>query len=71
MMTREEHPDDRRRVRLVVTSRGQAILDASTSGAMMYLAKKLNNASADDREVIVKAMRTLRLVFANTRSTGA
>jgi DNA-binding MarR family transcriptional regulator len=71
MMTREEHPDDRRRVRLAVTSRGQAILEASTRGTMTYLAKKLNSISADDREVIVKAMETLRSVFTNSTLTGA
>jgi DNA-binding MarR family transcriptional regulator len=71
MMTREEHPDDRRRVRLAVTSRGQAILETSTRGTMTYLAKKLNSVSADDREVIVKAMETLRSVFTNSPLTGA
>jgi DNA-binding MarR family transcriptional regulator len=71
MMTREEHPVDRRRVRLAVTSRGQAILEASTRETMMYLAKKLGIVSAEDREVIVKAMETLRLVFTNSTLTGA
>lgn len=70
MMTREEHPDDRRRVRLDVTSRGRTILETSTIGTMAYLAKKLNNVSADDREVIVKAMEALRSVFANNTQTG-
>lgn len=70
LITREEHPDDRRRVRLDVTSRGRAILEASTVGTMTYLAKKLNTVSADDREVIVKAMETLRSVFANSTQTG-
>jgi hypothetical protein len=31
---------------------------------MAYLADKLRNVSAEDREVIVKAMEALRLVFA-------
>jgi DNA-binding MarR family transcriptional regulator len=71
MMTREEHPDDRRRVRLAVTSSGQAILEVSTRGTMAYLAEKLNNVSVEDREAIVKAMETLRSVFANYTLTGA
>ena len=71
MMTREDQPDDRRRVRLVVTSHGRAILEASTRGTMVYLAKKLSSIGADDREVIVKAMKTLRSVFASSTLEGA
>jgi DNA-binding MarR family transcriptional regulator len=71
LMTREDQPDNRRRVRLVVTSRGRAILEASTRGTMAYLAKKLSSVSADNREVIVKAMETLRSVFTNNTLKGA
>jgi DNA-binding MarR family transcriptional regulator len=71
LMTREDQPDNRRRVRLVVTSRGRAILEASTRGTMAYLAKKLSSVSADNREVIVKAMETLRSVFTNSTLKGA
>jgi DNA-binding MarR family transcriptional regulator len=71
MMTREEHPDDRRRIRLAVTEPGEAILEASTRGTMTYLAKKLSGVSADDREIIVKAMETLRSVFTNSTVIGA
>lgn len=71
MMTREDQPDNRRRVRLVVTSRGRAILDASTRGTMAYLAKKLGGLSAGNREVIAKAMETLRSVFMDSTMKGA
>jgi DNA-binding MarR family transcriptional regulator len=71
MMKREEQPDDRRRVRLTVTRRGQAILEASTHATMTYLSKKLNSVSADDREIIVKAMETLRSVFTDSTLTRA
>jgi DNA-binding MarR family transcriptional regulator len=71
MMTREDQPDNRRRVRLVVTSRGRAILDAATRGTMIYLAKRLSSISADNRELIVKAMETLRSVFASSKLEGA
>jgi DNA-binding MarR family transcriptional regulator len=70
LMTREEHPGDRRRVRLAVTRPGEIILETSTNGTMAYLAKKLSNMSADGREVIVKAMNTLRLIFINSTSIG-
>lgn len=64
MMTRQDNPADRRCVRLVVTARGLAILDASTRGTLAYLADKLGNVGDDGREVIVKAMKSLRSVFA-------
>ena len=63
MMTREEHPADRRRVRLAVTSHGRAILENATRETLTYLAKKLSNVTPDNREVIVKAMEILRLTF--------
>jgi DNA-binding MarR family transcriptional regulator len=63
MMAREDHPADRRRVRLTVTGRGLAILEASTQGTLSYLADKLSGVDADDREVIVKAMEVLRSIF--------
>jgi len=66
MMTREEHPADRRRVRLVVTSHGRAILEAATRETLTYLAKKLSNVTPDNREVIVKAMEILRLTFTSS-----
>jgi MarR family transcriptional regulator for hemolysin len=70
MMTREDHPDDRRRVRLDATSRGKAILETSTRETMTYLAEKLNSVSASDRVVIVNAMKSLRSIFANNTQTG-
>jgi DNA-binding MarR family transcriptional regulator len=71
MMTREDQPDNRRRVRLVVTSRGRAILETSRHGTMAYLAEKLSSVSADNRELIVKAMQALRSVFTNSTPKGA
>ncbi|MGA2934186.1 MAG: MarR family transcriptional regulator [Methanomicrobiales archaeon] len=64
LMAREDHPADRRRVRLTVTDHGLAILGASTQGTLSYLADKLSGVEADKREVIDKAMETLRTVFA-------
>jgi DNA-binding MarR family transcriptional regulator len=71
MMTREEHPDDRRRIRLTVTGPGQKILETSTRGTIAYLEKKFGSVSADDREVIVKAMEILRSVFISNTTIGA
>jgi DNA-binding MarR family transcriptional regulator len=63
MMTREGHPTDRRRVRLAVTPRGLRILEASRRGTLAYLADKLDGVAAENRAVIVKAMKVLRSVF--------
>ena len=64
LMTREEHPSDRRRLKLGVTRRGQAVLENCTQGTLAHLSSKLSRVGAEDREVIVRAMQTLRSVFA-------
>jgi DNA-binding MarR family transcriptional regulator len=71
MVTRQDNPADRRCVQLVVTSNGISILDASTGGTLAYLAGKLGNVGANDREVIVKAMKSLRSVFASSAKIRA
>jgi len=63
MMTREDQPDNRRCVRLDVTSRGRAILETSTRGTLASLERKLDSIKAEDREVIVKALEILRKAF--------
>jgi DNA-binding MarR family transcriptional regulator len=70
MMTREDHPADRRRVRLIVTHSGQKILETSRRSTLAYLADKLSSVSADDREVIFKAMKALQPIFASGARTG-
>jgi len=71
MMTRQDNPADRRRVRLAATPRGITILEASRQRTMAYLADKLRDVSAEDREVIVKAMEALRSVFTAGQQIGA
>jgi len=63
MMIREDHPEDRRRVKLTVTHVGEQILEASRQDALTYLSTKLSNITADDRETIVKAMNVLQPIF--------
>jgi len=67
MMTRQGHPTDRRRLRLIVTPRGAKILEISRSGTLACLAEKLNGVTAQDRGIIVKAMGVLRSVFAESQ----
>ncbi len=63
LLKREEHPADRRRLKLFATSRGVKITDVSRQGTMTYLTQKLDALSVDDRAAIIKAMETLRSVF--------
>jgi DNA-binding MarR family transcriptional regulator len=65
LMTRADHPEDRRRVRLTVTRRGRTILQKSTDETVSYLAQKLSGVDADSREVIEKAVEALRIIFAS------
>ncbi len=63
LMKREEHPADRRRVRLAVTRRGLTILQASRKATLTYLEEKLCETNSDEREAIVKAMKAMRSAF--------
>jgi DNA-binding MarR family transcriptional regulator len=71
MMTREDHPADRRRVQLTVTHRGQKILETSRRGTLTYLTDKLGDIGAEDREVIFKAMKALQPIFTIGTQTGS
>jgi len=63
MLTREDNPADRRRVKLGVTNHGLGILETSRRDTLIYLKGKIASLSADEREVIVKAMKAMRSVF--------
>ncbi len=63
LITREEQPADRRRVKLAVTSRGLSILETSRKGTLASLSEKLAGISADDKAAIAEVMQTLRSVF--------
>jgi DNA-binding MarR family transcriptional regulator len=63
LMSREEHPVDRRRIRLTVTHSGVLVHRASRTQTMAYLSEKLGGVSDDEREIIVRSMEILRRVF--------
>ena len=69
MMLREDHPADRRRVRLTITDLGQKILETSRQDTLTYLAGKLSSVRADDREVIFEAMKALQPIFTSGAQT--
>jgi MarR family transcriptional regulator for hemolysin len=64
LLTREEQPEDRRRVKLAVTSKGLSILGACREGTLTALSEKLATLSDNERATITAAMQTLRVVFA-------
>jgi len=70
-MTREEQATDRRRVKLTVTRRGLAVLKTCREGTLAHLSDKLSCLAPEDREGIVRAMQTLRSVFATDTHKGA
>jgi MarR family transcriptional regulator for hemolysin len=63
LIVREEHPRDRRRLKLSLTNRGIEILDASQTATLAYFAQKLANTTAADRASIIQAMNTMRTVL--------
>jgi Transcriptional regulators len=69
LVSREDHPLDRRRLRLDVTNDGQKILEKARKGTIAHLANKLSCISADDRETISKAMKALQLIFGPAAQT--
>ncbi len=71
MITREDNPSDRRRLKLTVTNHGSIVLETSRRGTLTYLTDKIASLSAEDREIIIKAMKALRSVFITDAQTQA
>ena len=63
LMTREEHPLDRRRVKLTVTERGRSLVSASKAETLAFLSEKLAGVGEGDKESVVRAMKVLRKIF--------
>ena len=63
LLQREEQSTDRRRVKLVATPQGVKIMKACRQGTLEYLSTQLKVVNPANREVIVEAMKHLRLVF--------
>ena len=71
MLTREDNPADRRRVKLGVTNHGLKILETSRRGTLTYLTEKIASLSDEEKEVIIKAMKAMRSVFISGTQTQA
>ena len=60
---RRTHADDRRRVTLDLTERGQSTLRTARDATQDYLAEQLETLSSEDRNTVTKSMRILRSIF--------
>jgi DNA-binding MarR family transcriptional regulator len=60
---RRTHADDRRRVTLELTDRGQSTLRTARDATQDYLAEQLETLSSEDRNTVTKSMRILRSIF--------
>ena len=67
LVSREFDASDRRRVTLVLTARGSAILQAAYVPTQAYLARVLAELSPADRATVVQAMRVLAPLFISER----
>lgn len=65
LLTRKESTADRRKLTLLLTSAGAAIVDKARADARENLAQKLKVLSDTELEVISQAMQVLRPIFAN------
>lgn len=65
---RRTDPDDRRRMTLTLTERGETTLKSSRQATQTYLAEQLNRLPETDRKTIVTAMQILRQVFAGDKT---
>ncbi len=62
-VVRRTHQDDRRRMTLMLTERGETTLRSAREGTHAYLTERFSRFSEAERGTIVRAMRTLREVF--------
>lgn len=64
-VTRNEHPEDRRRLKLTVTDHGRHVLEICRKGTLAHLSERLSLLAPEEREAVVKALRALRSAFAD------
>ena len=62
-VVRSTHQDDRRRMDLTLTERGETTLQSARKETQEYLKQRLTGLSESERTTVVKGMRILRRVF--------
>jgi len=65
-VVRKTHQDDRRRVDLKLTDKGEATLQSARKETQEYLKQRFTGLSEAERGAVVKGMRILRQVFSET-----
>lgn len=60
LVTRQISPTDRRRIRLMLTASGKALIDQALLAVQSALAERFTDLPAAKRSVIARAMQTLR-----------
>lgn len=63
LLTRNQDPNDRRRLQLSLTPEGLALLKQTHEEAQQGMAKRLESCSPQQRQAIIEAMNILRPVF--------
>ena len=64
LVTREEDPDDRRRVCLQISSKGKKSIDIAYEHTREFLAERLAHLNERDRLALIQAIEILRDAFA-------
>ncbi len=62
-VVRRTDVDDRRRMTLALTERGETTLRSAREGTQAYLAEQFGHLSQGERWTVVRAMRILRQTF--------
>ena len=62
-VVRRTHQDDRRRMTLMLTGRGETTLRAAREGTQAYLTERFSRLSETERGNIVRSMRIFRQIF--------
>ncbi len=70
LVSRQTHPEDRRRVTLTLTAHGQTVLQVAYEATRACLAERLAALSASERTTVARAMGSLRLVFTTSREAN-
>jgi len=65
LVSRKESPEDRRKITLLLTDTGTAMVDSARADARSHLADKLKQLSDDELQTISLAMQILHPIFIN------
>ena len=70
LLNRQSHLDDRRRITLELTARGDTLLQSAHASTQAALAQRLSELGESDRATVVRAMQILHPLFARGKSNA-